>query len=63
MAPNLGPNGFGSGGGSGGGSAAVPVVMTANLTLPADTQTLFRVPITIGPFRIIGGSGSILVGV
>lgn len=43
--------------------AVVPVVMTSDLTLPANSQVLFRIPITIGSFRVVGGAGSYLVGV
>lgn len=45
------------------GALPVPVVLTSDYTLPVDSQTLFRIPITLGSFRIIGGAGSNLVGV
>lgn len=47
----------------GGGGNGVPITMASNFTLPANTQILFRIPITIGSFSIIGGAGSVLVGV
>jgi hypothetical protein len=46
-----------------GSAGSVPVVMTQNLALAADTQTLFHVPITIGSYQIVGAAGSVLVGV
>jgi hypothetical protein len=43
--------------------AATPVVMSKNFTIPAQSQVLFKVPITMGSYQIIGGAGSILAGV
>jgi hypothetical protein len=44
-------------------SSAPPTTMTANFTLAVSTQTLFRQPIVIGPFSVIGAAGSSLIGV
>lgn len=46
-----------------GGGATTPVVMSADLTIATQTQMLFRIPITVGSFRVIGTAGSYLVGV
>ncbi len=49
-----------SGAGSG---QSVPVVLHSNLTLAADTQTLYAIPLTLGSYRVIAGAGAYLVGV
>lgn len=45
------------------GAPATPVVMSADLTLATQTQMLFRIPITVGSFKVNGAAGSYLVGV
>jgi hypothetical protein len=42
-------------------ASAPPVVMTQDYNLPVG-QTVIGMPITIGPHRIVGVSGAVLVG-
>jgi hypothetical protein len=47
----------------GGGSGVMPIIMTQNLTLSSPGQYLFRIPINLGSYTIIAGSGAVLVGI
>lgn len=46
-----------------GGGSSIPVVMSSDFVMSAQSQYLFRVPIVIGSHKIVGASGSVLVGV
>lgn len=46
-----------------GGSSGTPTTMSADFTVAANTQVLFRQPIVLGSHSIVAGSGATLIGV